>query len=277
MGNAVAVEPTDRGFKAFERRRHVGNRHHLAAPVGGALGVRGIDREDERRPGLHGCGNFTSVKAVDRDGVAVGDETLDDISHAAPAPFRIAAQVDPIGTIGAHLPGFGKDRGGGHPRGVVDLGDDLDRMAAVVGQIGALLAEIFIEPPQILRSPFDRGRADGPDHVERAAGGPGEDHPVGPLRHLETLGDPGGGHEGGNGDVHHLDGGDEADARRQPLEHLAQRRLGEPAGDEVKAGTLRRGAAFGGGCHGGERIGKGRRGTDILSRLRPVGGRGARP
>ena len=250
VGDAVAVEPTDRGIKAFKRGGHVGDRHHLAAPVGGVLGVRGIDREDERRPGFHGCGNFTSVKAVDRDGVTIVNELLHDVGHAAPAPFRIAAQVDPIGAIGAHPPGFGEDRGGGHPRGVVDLGDDLDRMAAVVGQIGALLAEVFIEPPQILRAPFDRGGADGPDHIERAAGGPGEDHPVGSLRHLESLGDPGGGHEGGNGDVHHLDGRDEADAWREPLEHLAQRRLREPAGDEVKAGTLRRGAAFGGGGHG---------------------------
>ena len=172
--------------------------------------------------------------------MAVADKTLDDVGHAAPASLGIAAQVDPIGTIGAHPPSFGEDRGGGHPRGVVNLGDDLDSVAAIPGQIGALLAEVFIEPPQIHRAPFDRGGADGPDHIERAAGGPGEDHPVGSLRHLESLGDPGGGHEGGDGDVHHLDGRDEADSRREPLEHLAQRRLREPAGNEVKAGTLRR-------------------------------------
>ena len=39
VGDAGSVEPTDRGLKAFERGGHVGDRHHLAAPVGGALGV----------------------------------------------------------------------------------------------------------------------------------------------------------------------------------------------------------------------------------------------
>ena len=251
MGDAVAVEPTDRGLKAFERRRHIGNRHHLAAPVDGALGVRGIDREDERRPGFHGRGNFPSVKTVDRDGVAIVHELLHDVGHATPAPLGIAAQVDPVGAVAAHPPGLGEDRGPGHPRGMVDLGDDLDRVAAVVGQVGALLAEVFIEPAEILRAPLDRDGADGTDHVERAAHGPGEDHPVGPLRHLKALGDPRGGHESRDGDVHHLHRRLESDPRREPFEHLAQRRLGEPAGDEVEAGALGHGAAFGGGGHGG--------------------------
>ena len=103
----------------------------------------------------------------------------------------------------------------------------------------------------ILRAPLDRDGADGTDHVERAAHGPGEDHPVGPLRHLKALGDPRGGHESRDGDVHHLHRRLESDPRREPFEHLAQRRLGEPAGDEVEAGALGHGAAFGGGGHGG--------------------------
>jgi hypothetical protein len=121
-------------------------------------GYRGDpDREDERRPGFHGRGNFPSVKAVDRDGVAIVHELLHDVGRAAPAPLGIAAQVDPVGAVGAHPPGLGEDRGPGHPRGMVDLGDDLDRVAAIVGQIGALVCRVQARDFLVIPIPHRHG------------------------------------------------------------------------------------------------------------------------
>ena len=118
---------------------------------------------------------------------------------------------------------------------MVDLGDDLDVVAAVVGEVAGLLAEKVVEAAEVVGAPLDRHRRDLGEGLERAAAGPGNDHAVGAGGHLQPPGDPGRGHQGRDRDRHHLHGRLEARPRGEPLEHLPQRMLGEPAGDEVEA------------------------------------------
>ena len=247
--HAGAIESFDGLVEPLQCGRDVGDGHHLAAPVGRPLDVRGIHRENERCPGLYGGSHFLGIEAVDGDRVPVVDEASNDVGHTAPAPFGIAAEVDAVGTVGTHSPRLGEDRIVGHPRGMVDFGDDLDGVRAVVSKIAPLLAEVFIEPPQVLWAPFDRGTAHLLHRVERAADGARKDHSVGSLRHLEPFGDPRRGHQGGNGDVHHLNGRLEADRGTESRKHLPQRWFREPAGHEVDA--------LAGGGHGSRKCRKG--------------------
>ena len=119
---------------------------------------------------------------------------------------------------------------------MVDLGDDLDVVSAVVDQVARLLPEKVVEAAEVFRTPRHRHGRDLGEGFERPAAGPGDDHPLGAGGHLEPAGDPGRGHQGRHRDRHHLHGRLEADAGRKPFQNLPERVLGKPAGDEVDAG-----------------------------------------
>jgi hypothetical protein len=119
---------------------------------------------------------------------------------------------------------------------VVDLGDDLDVVAAVVAAVAARLAEELGQPAQVFGAAVDRDVCRRGEGVERAAAAAGNDHAARALRHREPAGDPRGRHQRRDGDVEHLHRVVEAGLGGEGLERPPQRVLGEAAGDEVDAG-----------------------------------------
>jgi hypothetical protein len=228
-------EPFDRVVEAFERGRHIGHDDHLAAPVGRGRHVGGVDRQHERSPRAGGRRDLPRLEAVDRHGEALGHEHPHRVTRALPHAPGIAAHVDPVGAGVAQPMGLSAEFRHRHPRGMVDLGDDLDVEGPVGREIPRLLAKVFVEAAEILGAAVNgqaRHRGAG---VERPAAGAGQDDAGRAGGHLQPTGDPGRRHQGGHGDVHHLHRVLEADPRRQPLEHLPQRVLGQLAGDEMNA------------------------------------------
>ena len=231
--HAVVIEPLDRGVKALECGGHIGHHHHLTAPVGSGGHVRGVDGEHEARAGPHGGRDLPWLKAVDRHLESLGHEHSHRVGDTGPLTAGIAAKVDAVGAGGTQSARLVKDRGQGQPRRVIDLGNDLDVEGAIVGKVARLLAEEFIEPSEVFGAALHRDRGDVVEGIERAVAAARDDDSRGARGHGESAGDPLGGHQRRDGDVQHLHRGFEADPRLEACEHLPERMLGEPAGDEM--------------------------------------------
>ena len=126
------------------------------------------------------------------------------------------------------------------PRGVVDLGEDLDVERAVALEPRVGLAEEAGQVAQVLGAELD---GDAPPSRRPARGRPGSGRagsrgrsPAGPRGGGATHF---GGHQGGHRDRQDGHLGREPRLRRQLVEHLPERELGQAAGDEQDAAGSR--------------------------------------
>ena len=115
---------------------------------------------------------------------------------------------------------------------MVDLGEDLDVEGAVVLEATIGLAEIGGQVPQVLGTENDLRPRLRDDVGQIAPAVPGQDDAVDPRGHLEMPRDPAGRHQRGDGDRQHGDLGFDTVSRREVSEDLAERELGQAAGDE---------------------------------------------
>ena len=131
-GTPSAVEVLDRLVQPVERARPVGDRDDLDAPVGGALAVGRVDAQDQLGPRGDGRGDLDRVEAVDRDADARDRGAPRPRRRRRPRVARVAAQVDHgRPPRAANRSACARSSSRVEPRGVVDLGEDLDVERAV--------------------------------------------------------------------------------------------------------------------------------------------------
>ena len=124
------------------------------------------------------------------------------------------------------------------PGCVVDLGEDLDVVGAVLGGGGGL-AEVAGDLAQVLGPLLDRDADLLPQDRDVAFAEARDQHQVGAGRHLEEPGDPRRRHERGHRDPQDGDLG--LERRLHLRQHPPERGLGELAGDEKNAAGRRSG------------------------------------
>ena len=106
-------------------------------------------------------------------------------STVAPTPAQrlpgVASDVDHVGTIGAVKFGRGDDLVESEPRGVVDLGEDLDVERTVTVSSGVGPPEEPGKVAEVFGAEIDRGTGDGFDRRKVAAAVTGQDDAVDPA------------------------------------------------------------------------------------------------
>jgi hypothetical protein len=158
MPHAAAREPCQRVVQRAQVVRVVGDGDHLGAPVGRRFAVGLIHRQHQFGAGGAGGRDLGRAHAVDRDAIATVAERANRLAHTAPGLRGVAPQIDDVGAVGGARLGLGQQFVQLDPRRVVDLGQDLDVVSAIVA--GGRLAKKLRQFAQIVGTALDR-HADG--------------------------------------------------------------------------------------------------------------------
>src|SRR5262249_40076174 len=155
----------------------------------------------------------------------------DGLGGIVPGDARIAAQVDDVSPRGAIGPGLGDNLRPRQPRTMIDLGQDLDVVAAArrLRTCGLLASEQGWQVAQVVRTPLDRYAGFGCDDGQVAGAQARQDDTVYPGRYTQMAGDPGSRRQGGDGDGQHSHTEVEAGSRCQVGQDPLQGRLGQLA------------------------------------------------
>src|SRR5436309_3099215 len=103
------------------------------------------------------------MHAIDRDAMAGLDKRFDGVGDAGPGVAGVTAEINHIGAVGFEARRPGEDLLPRQSRGVIDFGDDLDVVTAIVGR-AVLLSEVGGQFAQVFWPSYDRntsGRFDG--------------------------------------------------------------------------------------------------------------------
>ena len=120
-----------------------------------------VHAENQLGSGLHRGTNLRRVEAVDADPHSGLAQLAYDRAQVGEGNSRGAADVDEIRAAGAEVIGGGTDLRPAQLGRVVDLGQDLDRVGAVV-RCGGRLPEVAGDLPQVLGSLLDSSRRTAP-------------------------------------------------------------------------------------------------------------------
>ena len=236
-GTFLSPRKLDGLVESVERAGLVGDRDDLDAPVGGSIAVGRVDAQDQLGPRLDRVRDLGRIEAVDRDAEATVPEHLDRIADLAPACSRVATQVDQIGAFLAESVGLGDEGVSGKLRRVIDLGQDLKVIRAVISGAVVGLAEMPWQVAKILGAKLDRNAAGLVENRGQVAAAVSrEDHPIDAGPNLEMAADPPGRHQCGHGDGKNGKLEQETRAGGKVFEHLPECELGQAAGDEEDAG-----------------------------------------
>ena len=153
--------------------------------------VAGIHAQDELGAGGGRRCDFGRIKAVDRHPHAPVTQCRHGIADACPGRVGDAAQVDDIGPFGSELLRLPDQFLGRKPGRMVDLGEDLDVMAAISGMATGCLAEEPGQVVEILRALLDRNSAGlFDDRSQIAPAITGQDYPLDVRRGRRGAGQP---------------------------------------------------------------------------------------
>ena len=230
------LERLDRRGQGLDPLPEVGDGDYPCAAAGelaSHLAVRPVDAQHQLRPGLHGGADLGRLEAVDADPHPRAAELPHDVTQRGERHARRAADVDDVGAAGLEIIGRRADRFARQLGRVVDLGQDLDVVRAVVDR-GERLAEVAGNLPQVFRALLHAyAEALGQD-ARLALDQAGQQDQLGARRHLEEACDPGRRHQRRHRDLEDGDLG--LEPRPHLLQHAPERRLGEPPGDEQDFG-----------------------------------------
>ena len=203
-----------------------------SAGTGGTIG-RSIDELATIYDRLDRHPDLGWLEAVHADAHARRAELAYDLTQGGEWHARRAPDVDHVRAARLEIARGGADLLARQLRRVVDLGEDLDVVGAVVGR-GRGLAEIPGNLAEVLRPLFHGHPVALAQEAGLAFDQPREQHQVRAGGHLEEAGDPRRRHQRGDRDFEHrhlsLEG------RLHLLEDAAKRRLGEPSRDEQNPG-----------------------------------------
>src|SRR5262245_12099949 len=97
-----------------------------SSPVTSAIAIAGVHRQNQFSAGRYGRCDFGRIEAVDGDSMPFGFQCSHALAHARPWLARIAANIDQVGAVRGQVARLPYNLGQREPRGVIDLGDNLD-------------------------------------------------------------------------------------------------------------------------------------------------------